>query len=401
MLFAGAALIAVAGETWLRLAKPFMTPQSPGKEFVPKVGLLWEPNAEIRFTNRLDYWAVSRTNSLGFVDREPPNPERAAAGCRAAVIGDSYVEAKLLSPISRKFHVRLETLAAEALPHLELAASAFARANTGQIQQMPFYDEYARHLRPNLLVLVFVSNDFADNSPILRALLEGRDPQYPPPEPGAARLPDGRIEWRPPHPDRAEEVLLPRPAKPNRRPAWVVRLKQAVKLSWFANWLDAKKDVLFRAGHDPALIMHADMLRRRPDYAALLADWRPTTREGLYRTFSESSLPPVFEDALDYTAFALEQFKQRADRGGSALVILATHTAKLHGPLVFERMSAMAAALGIPVIDQADYILRQGAALSDAQWLHDAHWNADGHRWAAEALLEWLQQNPQVCAPDS
>ena len=48
----------------------------------------------------------------------------------------------------------------------------------------------------------------------------------------------------------------------------------------------------------------------------------------------------------------------------------------------------MAATLDLPVIDQADYILRQGARLSDARWPHDYHWNPAGHRWAAETLLE-------------
>ena len=57
----------------------------------------------------------------------------------------------------------------------------------------------------------------------------------------------------------------------------------------------------------------------------------------------------------------------------------------------------MAAASGIPIIDQADYILRQGAELEDAQWRHDNHRNATGHRWAAEVLLEWLKDNEDVC----
>ena len=64
---------------------------------------------------------------------------------------------------------------------------------------------------------------------------------------------------------------------------------------------------------------------------------------------------------------------------------------------MFERMSEMAATLGIPVIDQADYILRQGSALTDARWPHDWHWNPAGHQWAAEALLEYIEQRPEVC----
>ena len=140
---------------------------------------------------------------------------------------------------------------------------------------------------------------------------------------------------------------------------------------------------------------------RNPDYSAYFEGWSPAADgpdiHALMRIFARKDLPPVFEDALDYTVFALEQFKQRADRDGAKLVILAAHGVKTHGTRVFERMSAMAADLGIPVIDQAAYILRQGAELEDAQWRDDLHWNDDGHRWAAEALLEWLQENQEVC----
>ena len=113
--------------------------------------------------------------------------------------------------------------------------------------------------------------------------------------------------------------------------------------------------------------------------------------------FAIRDLPLILEDALQYTRFALEQFKQRADRDGAKLVILASHTVKVHGTPMFERLSQMAAALDIPVIDQADFILRQGADLSDAYWPHDGHWNPAGHRWAAEALLEYLKEHPAIC----
>ncbi len=60
-------------------------------------------------------------------------------------------------------------------------------------------------------------------------------------------------------------------------------------------------------------------------------------------------------------------------------------------------MNEMAAVRGIPVIDQFDYILGQGGRGEYAQFAHDSHWNAAGHQWAAEALLEYLKQNPEIC----
>ena len=399
LLAAAAALIAIAGEAWLRRTKPFMANSVP-PAIRYRGGYLWKPHTEIRYTNQRDFWTVQRANSLGFLDREPPSPERAAAGCHIAVIGDSFVDA-LQVPIALKSHVRLEALAAAALPRLNVTTSAFGHVGLGQIHQLPYYDDFARRRRPKLVVLVFVPNDFLDNHPLLRSLGHGFDPDYIP-EIHAARRPDGKIEWRPPHPDAAQ-FTLPRPP-PGPPDPWYLRiLWRAAKFSWFARRLSDPicKLVPVHCTENPLrLPLWVETLRQRPRYAALLERWPPVTRDSMEQVFAASDLPPVFEDALDYTAFALEQFKQRADRDGSALVILASHLTKSQGSLVFERMSAMAAALDIPVIDQADYILRQGAALSDAQWRHNFHWNADGHRWAAEALLEWLQQNPQVCAPD-
>ena len=106
---------------------------------------------------------------------------------------------------------------------------------------------------------------------------------------------------------------------------------------------------------------------------------------------------PAFQEAVEVTAFALDQFKDRIERDGGSLVILSTHTMGTRGSVLFDVLSALAEARGIPVIDQYDYILRQGGKIEEAHWAHDQHWNPTGHRWAAEALLEYLQQHLEVC----
>ena len=61
----------------------------------------------------------------------------------------------------------------------------------------------------------------------------------------------------------------------------------------------------------------------------------------------------------------------------------------------------MADIRGIPVIDLYDYLLRQGgrieSRLSAMRFAHDRHWNETGHRWAAEAVLEYLKENQGIC----
>ena len=165
--------------------------------------------------------------------------------------------------------------------------------------------------------------------------------------------------------------------------------------SWLASWLRGKKKALFPPDREHRFLRTLEALRRQPDYAALLEGWRPAKKPLMFRIFNRRNLHPFFEDALQYTRFALEQFQQRADRDGAKLVILTSY--RVHGNLMFERLSQMAAALDIPVIDQADYIIRQGAEIGDARWRHDGHWNPAGHRWAAEALLEYIEERPAIC----
>ena len=399
LLLAGLALIAVAGEAWLRLTTPF-TVSWPSR-FVPGVGVLFEPHAEVRHTDGFDFRTAQRANGLGFLDREPPDPARAAASCHVAVIGDSFVAAMEV-PIADKLQVRLEALAAAALPGLDVTASAYGRFQTGQANQLPFYDEYARRLRPNLVVLVVHDTDFRDSSAALRALQMGWDPARMPyayPE----RAADGSVRLRPPHPD-----FLP-PGLPwwglDLRPAserWYEALgRELTERSLFARWLDSKREGLIRSDPRPPLAERAALLAARPGYEWVLDGWEPTTAYDLRRLLLVSDPPPpVFAQAIGDMAWALAEFKRRADRDGAALVVLATHHLGGAGDRYPELLQGMADPLGIPVISLHDWIVRAGGRLEDAHWPHDAivqHWTPQGHQWAAEAILDWLRQRPEVC----
>ena len=113
-----------------------------------------------------------------------------------------------------------------------------------------------------------------------------------------------------------------------------------------------------------------------------------------------SALSPVYEEALVFTGFALDEFKARAERDGTALAVLATHHLEQPGDRIFDRLHDLAAARGIPVISQRAWIERRGGDVRDARWTHDMHWSPTGHRWAAEALLEWIARNRHVCGAE-
>ena len=401
-LIAGLVLIAVIGETWLRLTLPF--PESDTKyRFVPGVGSLYRPNTDSRHTNGLDFWAVNRVNRWGFIDREPPNPDRAAESCHVAMIGDSFVRAGEV-PLADKFHVRLEALARRRLPDLDVTTSAFGRSGTGQIHQLPYYDHYARRLRPKLLVLVFVANDFTDNAPNLYPVFQGFDPERMPYS-TAVRGADGAVIWRPPDPEW-KRFQIPLSAVKARS-----FVRRVTSRSWLGQWLTTVLSTrgLFRLGIPEETF---DWLSRRPGHVWLLDDpfidsIRADTKTqvmfrlplGVARAFAEERWSPVLKETVEFTRIALDQFKARADRDGAALAILATHAVRVAGEAVFERLRALAEPRGIPIIDQYAWIVRSGGAPGDATWANDGHWNEAGHRWAAEALLEYLEQHPEVCAP--
>ena len=392
LTLAGLALIALTGEVYLRLKRSMMSfyiNRYP-LHFVSKVGLMLEPNAEVRSIDHREFWTISRTNSLGFLDREPIGSNRAAESCHIAMIGDSFVEATDV-PIADKFYVRLEELAARQLPHLDITTSAFGKGGTGQINQLPLYDEFARRLSPKLVVLVFVDNDFRNNSPFFAALSWKVHPDRQP-FVTATRDENGAIKLRPPHPDwqgfRSQ-------APPDRRLAEDQHVR-----SYFVQGLRYNISAWFPS--QPSYLPNwVKLLSDHPAYESQFNGWQPKTRAEIHQQFEKKTLLPAFEKELAFTAFALDQFKERTDRDEASLVILASYTMGTRGHGPFDHMSALSEVRGIPVIDQYDYILRQGADPErDATWANDWHWNVAGHQWAAEALLEYLKENPEICTQE-
>lgn len=395
----GLALIGIAGETYFRLTKPFMEPRY-STVFVPGVGYMFAPHASVHWTNALDFWATARANRLGFLDREPVRPERAAAGCHISIIGDSFVAA-LQVPIADKIQVRLEQLAAATAPELDLTTAAFGVNGSGQFGQLPLYDNFARSLRPKLVVLVFVPNDLSDNSPFLNMVYSGIAPgrgRYL----GAALGPDDALRWHLPDPDYKTY------ADPGLPPTLVSRALYQVSRtasSWFAYWLANKHVVLHRQylmDFLPERQHRLELYRRHYDDAGLLDHWQPTAaalphRPALFDQLAAGNPAPAYQQAVTLTSRALGEFQARTDQDGAALVILSEIQMGGRDSAWFNLLSRLAAAHNIPVINLHDYILRQGGDLAAASWAHDRHWTPQGHQWAAAALLEWLEQNREIC----
>ena len=56
-----------------------------------------------------------------------------------------------------------------------------------------------------------------------------------------------------------------------------------------------------------------------------------------------------------------------------------------------DRLKNISKELNLPLLDLYPiFSQRGGAAL--ARWKHDGHWNSTGHRWAAQALIDFLAE---------
>ena len=390
LTIAALVFIAVVGEIYVRLSKPFERRDNVPQHFVPGVGLIYEPGGEDRWTNYQDVWNVSRANSLGFLDREPISPERAAESCHITIIGDSFVAGREIPMVEDKVQARLEELAAQELPELDVTTSAFGIHSTGQINHLPIYDRYARKLSPNLLVLVFTHNDLWDNSATLSALLTGWDPDRAP-YTFADRAADGTMKLRPPSP-HYEPFLVD-----NR--TWVSRALLSLRWSEFAAWLERKlpRSVTRPTSLRKVISARVELLKQRPRYATIHEGWTSVNGDEFFAMAVSEDPPPVFREGREFATFALDEFAERARRDGADLVILSTHMMGGRNARHSILLDEIVAPLGIPIINQHEYIIAQGASVDDAHFVADPHWNLAGHQWAAEALLEYLKQNQEIC----
>ncbi|TCT06533.1 hypothetical protein [Aquabacter spiritensis] len=412
------ALLALGGEAYFRAVHPFLL-NTDRLAYVPGLGFLYAPDTENLFTNQLDYWTRQRANAAGFLAAAPPTLPADADACRIALIGDSFVEAVQV-PISEKVQTRMEEGAPARLGGRRLAVGAFGFQATGQLNQLPFYDLYARNYRPNVVVLVFVMNDFANNSALLEAIRSGFDPAFPA-RPYARRTAAGAIEILPPHPDWAAHLFNSTPSG-----AFLPRVHMWLRThSYFYTWAFTKLSLL--APRTAAALYGFDLyeeqakrrdaLAARPDYANLLKGFsghaadpkavasvavRGGAALAVDEPFSWPVLPGAFEEALAFTGFALDQFLARAQRDGAHLLILATESLRLGEPpdeLRFKRLKSLADARGIPVLDLYEYLRAHGHDPRAASFPHDMHWSAAGHAWAAQALLDYIAAHPALCAP--
>jgi hypothetical protein len=217
-------------------------------------------------------------------------------------------------------------------------------AGSGQANELPFYERNRRDLAPDLVILVFVNNDFANNSAMLEAVRHGWDPDHAP-----------RLFLRP---DCTRTTIL----------------------------TDWKKFLLpAQSASERAKIMRS----RSPDTAMKFGDW---SGEGIDATFYQAGkLPPVFEDAVASTKCAFAEWKRLAAEDGFSLLVVATeHVEGPNSTGQIDRLKFILDELDLPLLNLRPVFARRGD-LSASRWKFDGHWTPTGHHWAADAILDYLR----------
>ena len=355
---------AILMETYLRWRIPFTENEWPDR-FDPELGFVYQPNTRVRWTNHLEFWVEQTSNSLGFLDREPVVPKPAGM-FRVLVVGDSYVEA-LQVGLARKMHVLLEARLRDALGTDNVDTVAFGYSGTGQSNQLSFYDRYGADVDADLVVLLFFRNDFRDNSTVLGSTWHGWDP------------------WRPPRlfhePDESGATFT----------------QVGIDADW-ANHRLASAEPMGR---------QREVMERHPETRALFGDWWLSVENRNCISYA-NELPPVLQRALASTEHALRLFKERTKNRGEALLLVLTPGVVIYvqrcvddSRYTFDelnqlkRITGIAARVGVPVLDLHSAFAARGD-WRDTEFAHDRHWNALGHRWAAEAIADYLLEHREL-----
>ena len=360
---------AISMEGYLRWRVPFTENERPVR-FDPELGFVFQPNRRFRSTNHTDYWVEQTSNSLGFLDREPAVPKPDGT-FRVLVIGDSFVEAAQVD-LTEKMHVLLEARLRGALGTDKVDTVAFGHRGSGQSNQLSFYDGYGADVDADLVVLLFYSNDFSDNSTVLQGVINGWDPYRPP-----------KLFYEP---DESGAGFT--------------------RIGIDADWRNHR---LARGGIRRS---RDEIMERYPETRALFGGWQPLYRDCMFYTNEEP--PPVVQRALASTEHALRLFRERTKNRGEALLLVVTHGVVTTGRHCagndsdprytfdtlkqLKRITGIAERVGIPVLDLYPAFAERGD-WRDTEFAYDRHWNALGHRRAADAIADYLLEHRELLTP--
>lgn len=336
------------------------------KHWDQELGFVFKPGSEFKFwkwnsRGEKIFESTQVINAWGFADQPVPDvwPED---GLRIMILGDSFAEA-LQVEMDEKLGALLERSLGAAI-EVPVEVSTLGRSGTGQATQYSSWRKYRDVVRPQILVLMLVSNDIRDNHPELSARYTGMNPLHPPRpyfmlsdsgDDGLFEIPLD-AEYR-----KHRESMLPLPR----------RNKQLSRHSALLRYLQTRRrDDTIRFG------AHRVYKGRHVDYAMF--------------EYSDDAVP---RNAREITRRVLAKFARECRERNIHLVLLVAKGAANLRALNKDIMTTFdgwvkewAQELEVDYLSVYQESLDRNRPFSELSLKGDGHWNSQGHLFAAELL---------------
>lgn len=379
----------ILGELYVRYCLGFNKNTSWPMQVDSRIGCYFLPHKELTHSNYMDYCTTELTNSLGFLDREY-SKEDLNEKIKIAFIGDSFVEAVQVNN-NNKSHVVLEKLLNK--NGEKYKTFAFGYSGTGQVNQFMYYQYVAKQFHPDAVVLVFVSNDFSNNSYIMESIRSGYDPEH---HPRATLIKNAdEFVFMNPDVDYYKFIIDKKPLRNN-----IINFiyRNSMLYRYIMRHLQVK--FKFSYGYITGIFSLTTvndrllLLKKNEKYSDLLLQEDYMDINTLDSRFNEKHLTPLFEDAVNKTDFIFSKWKKASIDDNFKLVVLLTHSASFYcreNSPALDRIVNILNKYDIPYYNQCEYIKDKNILPADLNWKHDGHWNILGHETAARTLLPFFE----------
>lgn len=399
--------IFLVGELYLRIAKPFSENKWPG-QFNEKVGFTFTPLETVRLTNNFDFWTEQKANSIGFLDNEPKPLSESKNAFRIVILGDSFVEAAQVAIEKKFFRILQDKIQQQIKKPVEIIGMGYSGAGT--VDALAFYREYAKEFKPDLVILLFVSNDFANNSSLLESIRNGWHPEHLPRphlfiKNGQIKEMVGDKDW--------QKYTLPVKTSESNTLMNLMRksmLFKYVSRQWRGfSWNKALNTEPKCEPLSDFYVNNIIELQKEEKYAKKLQGWKIPNDLVMDQMFYTADKPEAFNEALVFTDYLLAKLDQEVRNNNGQLLVAGAEN--MHRPIGDSHNQLCGRSIDNQLLVKSLTKITKKHAIhfydlnpdfkaypdqSKLLFRFDGHWSAIGHQVAAESLYNYLIHQPEM-----
>ena len=374
-----------------------------------ELGWVFQPHAIEERSNGYDYHSIQKTNNFGFLDHDRIL-EKPKDIFRILLLGDSYIEAVQVD-IEKKIQSVMEKDLRARGKKVEAIALGFSGMGTSN--ELLYYRKLGRKFKPDLVILLFISNDFANNSPALHAINEGWHPLKTPRFFYEIDHVKKQIFQIVPVPDYYKYFMPVKNIKKLEEKPWPLDSL----LGWSLSYQESKsilKEYVER--HKKQVVIdnyfsqRLQFLKKYEFYKKKFEGWNYPNDLDLNKMFYvKGSLPQVFEEAITLTDLSLKLFKEETAKDDAYFFVMAGSFVTDHPSVnlkdtfgremeprgMINRLKAITDKYQIPMVELHPIFEKRGS-VTDTRWKKDSHWNENGHKWAGEAAVKFILEKGYI-----